>query len=295
MQTTIAQMIALTSWGNALLQGRIAQSSDFYPGNSTFQFCAEVAFYALDPATGSWPSQPLARDPLAWLQQQADAGVEKFSLSYWPSGHTAEHTTSDRMAVGFVGGGGRWLLLAHFADGVDVWEARWEVGERQRADRKIWQVRYGQIARRVSAPASEVLALPKLRALLANQLTALTTFASEQKELGFAKTFARALDDLNTAAARLESSDLTPPGALNLSAQQLLAATETAWVFGGMGSWNDVGFAGAEYDSYSQLSDELFVLLTQALVLVANHNADFPRKAQKAWWQFWKSAAPTPA
>jgi hypothetical protein len=37
-----------------------------------------------------------------------------------------------------------------------------------------------------------------------------------------------------------------PAGLLNLSAAQLLTACRTPWVFGGMGSWNDMSFDGKE-------------------------------------------------
>jgi hypothetical protein len=53
----------------------------------------------------------------------------------------------DRMLAGFVGGGGRWLIEAVNPPGSDDWPARWEVGDRTRADRKIWRVTYGRVSR----------------------------------------------------------------------------------------------------------------------------------------------------
>jgi hypothetical protein len=37
-------------------------------------------------------------------------------------------------------------------------------------------------------------------------------------------------------------SDLMPENAYGMAEQQLLFAASHAWVFGGMGSWNDMGF-----------------------------------------------------
>jgi hypothetical protein len=55
-----------------------------------------------------------------------------------------------------------------------------------------------------------------------------------------------------------------------LEAKQLLASAQAAWVFGGMGSWNDLGFDGSDQQEYTALSDELFLLLNQALGVTVN-------------------------
>ena len=60
-----------------------------------------------------------------------------------------------------------------------------------------------------------------------------------------------------------------------LEAKQLLGAVLAAWVFGGMGSWNDLGlFDGNDQQEYTELSDELFVLLNQAISVAVNATAD---------------------
>jgi hypothetical protein len=55
-----------------------------------------------------------------------------------------------------------------------------------------------------------------------------------------------------------------------LEAKQLLASAQAAWVFGGMGSWNDLGFDGNDQQEYTALSDELFLLLNQAIGATVN-------------------------
>ena len=64
--------------------------------------------------------------------------------------------------------------------------------------------------------------------------------------------------------------DLARGGRLPLDARQILGAAQAAWVFGGMGSWNDLGFEGHAQDEYTALSDELFSLLNQAICEAAN-------------------------
>ncbi len=50
----------------------------------------------------------------------------------------------------------------------------------------------------------------------------------------------------------------------------MLAACQKAWVFGGMGSWNDMGFDGEDQKDYVRLSEALFQALNAAIVAAAN-------------------------
>lgn len=65
-------------------------------------------------------------------------------------------------------------------------------------------------------------------------------------------------------------SDLAPTPAIPLEAKQLLAAVQAAWVFGGMGSWNDLGFDGDDQREYDALSGKLFLLINQTLCSAIN-------------------------
>ena len=68
-------------------------------------------------------------------------------------------------------------------------------------------------------------------------------------------------------------SDLAPSSDLPLEARQLLGAAQLAWVFGGMGSWNDLGFEGPDQQDSNQLSDRLFALLNEAICCAVNSSA----------------------
>ena len=90
--------------------------------------------------------------------------------------------------------------------------------------------------------------------------------------------------------------NIFPENYSSVEYHQLINACQSAWVFGGMGSWNDMGFNDNEvHKQYEELSDELFNLINLALVIASN---PFPRpsinsglasnRANKKWWQFWK-------
>jgi hypothetical protein len=44
-----------------------------------------------------------------------------------------------------------------------------------------------------------------------------------------------------------------------------LDACQSAWVFGGMGSWNDMGFEGADQKEYDHVSEQLFAALNETI------------------------------
>ena len=278
MQGPIAQIVALVTYGNAFLSGTPQlEPSAFYPANSTFIFCEHVTFVDLKPKTGGFQESAYAVDPLTWFTQLERDGVCGLRIVYRSTaGHQlGDKKVSDRMLVGFVGGGGRWLIEAMKPNGSDFWEGRWEVGNRERKDRKIWRVTYGRIAKNqptADLPAMDMLAL---KSQLIGNLEAIGAFARRQKMDGFAQAFdaGRAQLSSNDPFDGVHHSDLVPEKALPLAAVQLLGAAQAAWVFGGMGSWNDAGFDGEDQVLYERLSEDLYQLLNAAIVAAANAGA----------------------
>lgn len=59
-------------------------------------------------------------------------------------------------------------------------------------------------------------------------------------------------------------------GLLPAEGQQLLSTANSAWVFGGMGWWNDMSFEGETQQQYDELSDRLYQLLNEAVVTGVN-------------------------
>jgi len=280
MQGTIAQILALTACGNAFLNSkRDFNRANFYPGNSTFQFCEFVRFVHLNRKNDSWEETDYAADPLAWCDSLRKDGVRSLQMIYRSSNderRPGRLGAPDRMLVGFVGGGGRWLIEAETPRGFDLWEAKWELGDNKRADQKIWRVTYGRIATGLSASQSRVFNLDDLRNRLIKNLTALGEFARTHNLSDFANAFDSGIQQLSAQDPRnnMYPKDLPPVGSLPLAAAQLLGASEAAWVFGGMGSWNDLTFQGGDQTKYDELSEELYQLLNAAIVSAANATRD---------------------
>ncbi len=270
MQLTVFQLFALVTHGNWWLSGHALER--FYPEHPAFTFTREVRFVDRVRAGATVYELPFAEDPMAWferLRRLQCQGLRALKLS----GDGALIPEKDWVA--FTGGVGMWSLEALTPLGADVWQAAWTRAASEASEQRIWRVMYRRVARHRPAARMAPVAVAEVSAALEETLHAVTAFADQHGLSGFARTFADAAALLH-APQMPELYGLAPEGQLSLPAACLLAAAQAAWVFGGMGSWNDLGFEGAEQERYEALSEALFRLLNQALVTVVN--ATFPSR-----------------
>src|SRR5262249_28126269 len=144
-----AQIVALTCYGNAFLRGDTI--SGFFPTNSTCQFCDRVMFVEIvKPLLGRQTENEVAKDPGEWFAYLKHKDARCIKLSRQAKN---DPQISDRMAAGFVGGGGTWsmeILLPK--ERIEFWQARWEVWNQKAPDRRIWRVTYGRVGEVKSKP-----------------------------------------------------------------------------------------------------------------------------------------------
>jgi hypothetical protein len=263
MNGTIAQLVALTCYGNAYLSGQAVPQ--FLPSNSTCQFCERVIFVSLGTTFLGKPKQTeVAPTPDAWLVYLKNRGATGLRLSRTPQNQPG---MSDRMSAGFVGGGGNWAIEVLLPkDTSELWMARWDVGDQKAVDRRIWRVTYGRVSTGKTLHASAPDLTTPLRELR-EALTDVRTFSAQHKLDGFTKWFDDALDTIESKGVKRHGyhQDLAPNGMLSAEASTLLDACQKAWVFGGMGSWNDMGFEGEDQKTYDRVSERLFQAVTTAI------------------------------
>ena len=228
MSGELAELIALVAHGNAYLCG-LRQAAKLTRSNSTFQYVESVRFVRRSRLRRA---ATVATTTADWFQALESSGAKRISL--------VARADADRNLVGLANAG-TGAMLVHLQGASDVWTGTWSVTSPRAPDDRIWSVVYeGRRALRgARAPSVDVSAA---RERLRDVLTEAEFLAAGKRGLGgFASWFGdarRLLDDPDPTPPY--HPDLLPDVGYTLAARQLLASAARAWVFGGMGSWNDV-------------------------------------------------------
>lgn len=267
MQGTIAQLLSLVAHGNKYLSDGL--DDNYFPGSIAFKFCKFVKFVDLENSGDEWVESDFAPDPIAWFQNILDSGVIQLRAR---NISTDREGLSDRMSVAFAGGGGRWLIETASQSTSDFWEANWEVGDRDDPDQNIWRVKYGRIVKNANEPEQPLPSVSDVKAELKEVLQKISKFAHNNNCSNFGKWFDSGIKALSKAPSKNgKGYNILPDNYATSEHHQLVDACQSAWVFGGMGSWNDMGFSDDEvYKKYEELSDKLFNLINLALLVACN-------------------------
>ena len=265
MNGPIAQIVALTCYGNAFLQGH--SGSQFPPVNSTCQFCDRVTFIeVVKPFFGKQKECEIAKNPNEWfsyLQAKHARGIRL---------HSPENNLGIfyRVAAGFAGRGEAWTMEVLLPkEWSEFWMARWEVWDQKAPNQRIWRVTYGRI-REAKSKASQNQSLQNMEERLLKALHDVHAFSEKNECAGFTEGFAKGIASLTGPERHGYHKDLAPAHRLETRAAAILDASQSAWVFGGMGSWNDMGFEGENQKEFNRVSDQLFHEVTQAICVAAN-------------------------
>jgi hypothetical protein len=271
MDGTTAQIAGLIITGNHYLRG--GDLKGWWPDSPVFKFCKFVHFITLSGEDNS-VEHPYTDDPLSWFAKQKDEGVIGFRLVHIP---VNKPMISDRQSAGFVGGGGRKIIEAVHDKTMDGWESGWRVGDQNDPDRNIWHVNYARIGQGIERRDIIPLHPVGLMRLLNDTLVDTAVFARKHEyAAGWVEMFDAAMMALKSDAALATSFHFKDYEAMipDVRARRLLAAASAGWVFGAMGSWNDMSFEGEVQKEYEAVSDKLFGLMIDAIVTAVNSTFD---------------------
>ena len=267
MNAIIAQAAALAAHARVRrLDARLGGDESYWQRHSTFQYVRTLRFSARRRRVLWLPDAGVATTVPKWMAAlPRDADI--LFLSRDASTNPAAH-----LASAFVGGT-REAIAVQTSDRAARWTPSWKTTARY-PETKIWAVRY--VEKPCRAPIRFSGALDDARRNLAAALGQVADLVEGEAGLSnWREVFAK-------AEAQLEAStpvapyhpDILPAEGYSLPARQLLAAAVSAFVFGGMGSWNDVWFENRERRAlYERLTQRLYVTVMDGLTASVNSGA----------------------
>jgi hypothetical protein len=262
MNGELAQIICLVAYGNYYLSGGTIDFSS----NSTFQFVSEVKFVQYKSkfhAAGNEVARSV-EDWFAFLRSQKVSRLWNIEFN-WDRKDLAEH-----IAVSFSGGVPR-AIQADIPKEFELWYPKWSTGGMDK--QKPWLIEYRglQFSHSHGIPV-QGLGLVKYK--LAAAISKAQEFALQPEVAmeNFAEVFASALRMLDSSEPEAAyHPDLLPPGGYSLEAKQVLAGATKAYIFGGMGSWNDMGFVDNDLnEEYEKVTQELFDAVKFSILVSTN-------------------------
>lgn len=260
MNGEIAQIVSLACHGNALLRGLAIQP---FLELSASQYCEWIRFMEPRRRLLGMRNVQVAASPDEWLAQLRRTEADRITVGRTDQNHPL---ISDRMSAGLSGGGGTWYLQVRTPRGGQTWSAHWSIGNREAEDRRIWRVEYARV---VDLPDPVVIDLAIATSQLREAVRHIRDFAIDQ-QCGFVDFFDRSLRSLDHDEPAKYYADVSPSLLLSPEAKRLLSASQNAWVFGAMGSWNDMFFEGDVQDRYEAVSEELFTAINRAIPAAVN-------------------------
>jgi hypothetical protein len=266
MNIELAQTIALIAHGNEYLSSSRRELHELFPSHSTFQYVSDVSFQrgkALDPRPGR--SETLARNTRGWFSRLGIDRIRSLKLDLLNLQHLPPPYATSLFTAGSA-----WVIQT---DQGKCWQGNWSFMNPGSRQAKIWKVDYWE---HDNIPV--IKDFPDIETAyrdLESSLVEARNF-SEKRKFGWEKWFGKAVELLHNPSPVLPFyADLLPSTFENTKIQQLLAGALQAWVFGGLGSWNDVYITDSSLEKeYQQISKSLYASVIQAVGAVTNSTAN---------------------
>jgi hypothetical protein len=258
MNGELAQLVAITAHGNTALRHPDA-ATELVGINSSFRFVNGVQFLS--------PSGSPAHDCRSWWTELSRRGIRRIFLNRLRPRPTTLAGFFEHHQAAFAGGLAVGMLAYTDTGDSEWWSGRWEVTQPKHPRQLIWTVTYhGERARGARAPTTS----PEPAAQeLAQALARIRDFAQKENVDFWVPWFADALELLSSPApSPPDFPDLLPGSGYPLRSRQMLSAVARGWVFGGMGSWNDIGTS--DQAAYDEVTRTYFDAVVNAAVAAVN-------------------------
>ena len=267
MTGSLLQLMTIVTYGNLYLHSNYREKK-FYPSNPTFQFINQVKF----SISADSFQQVITReftDPNEWFELLKLANCQQLYLFY--STHKNPELP-DHVSVAFANGGGNWHIVANFKEYSTFWNEHWTLNNDRTDRNKVWNVTYNEVLNNQPSLQYQKNSLISEYSQLNEVLENIECLAIRNNHLNFAECFRDGINALQADDPTTYNfaSELILDKGYTLKARQIIVAACHSWVFGGMGSWNDISIK--EEDSHEDLilSRKLFSLLNLGIEKAIN-------------------------
>jgi hypothetical protein len=264
MNGELAQVIALVAHGNYFVNHEEISKIDL-SGNSTFKFVNEVKFVRYKN-TMDKQGVEVAGNVTDWFDNLRSNHVKRlWNIGFaWDRSDFAEH-----IAVAFSGGVPIAIQL-DLPEGFELWYPLWKTGGQPQ---KPWFVEYRGLVFNYSH-AAEMMDLKDVKEKLRVSISMAEEFSNRPGVdlKGWGEEFSKALGLLESATVVAPyHPDMLPVAGFSTEARQILAVAAQAYVFGGMGSWNDLGFENLELQKeYGEVTKILYQAVKMSILMASN-------------------------
>jgi len=256
MNTDIIQMAFMTAYGKAYLQGKAVSFEKNHPAAYHYR---NIRFVSKEPPFEQLLlKDTIAKDPNAWFKYLAKEKVKQLYLAYQPL-----PDVKDDKSYSSIKARNQWHIIAEKENSLDIWLLK-IVAEQGDA------MHYYYLVKDIDKRQIKVTSIDTAKLFLEEILSDLIKFTSTKELANWKSVFEKASNFLsNENLSDLVSAELFPDDCYGLEAKQIFSAVDQAWVFGGMGSWNDVVHVN-DYDLYQRLSSNLYDTLCKSVASVIN-------------------------
>lgn len=266
MNVSILQMVSIVSYSNAYLSDQLPEISN--QGEKISMYCNKVLFHI--PVVGN-ENQYTTQAPIDWFISLKYRGVKEVKLFYKA---IPNQNIPERMSAGFVGGAGVWMVEVVLEGKSEFWYSKWVIDEDQRkfGSNRIWTVTYKRAP--IDQLPSELYDIKQQIDDLKSILDNLVDFCTIEDLDNWKNIFKGAKEVLLNGKPSTSTylKDMIVEGIYTDEALALMEASDRAYVFSGMGSWNDIaGFSSKEQEQvYMRLSEQLYTCLNKSILSFAN-------------------------
>jgi hypothetical protein len=254
MNLELAQLVALVTHGNAFVMSKAsAQPPEISHELSVFDNIKRIKFVEKKEPSGKAPTQ-LSDGTAGWYRHLKEHKTRRLRIVTidW----SKERPDLPAVMASAFAGCGNWAILSEGTKADTIWFPQYSCGQDE-----ILTFVGTQLDKRYPQASTD---LDAAELTLKNALTDIKDYAVEEK-VGdnWVGIFSRALEMLGSdGPSRAFIVQLFPEIGYGHRSHRILQAASEAWVFGGMGSWNDMG--GGK--RYSAVTDALYKALVDGII-----------------------------